>query len=91
MTKLRKISIMPMAKISCAFHVVVGLILGIIVTIGAMTGQEDEGFWSLGAWSLLVFPIINAMLGFLTGVFLAWGYNVFAHWFGGIEFDLENI
>ncbi len=90
MVKLKRVSIMPVAKILCAFHAVVGVILGTIVTIGSMTGQEDEGFWSLGPWSLLVFPLVNAALGFLTGLFLAWGYNLFAQWLGAIEFETES-
>jgi hypothetical protein len=90
MIKLKEISIMPVAKIFCAFHAVVGIVLGVIVTIGSLTGQEDEGFWSLGPWSLLVFPIVNAGLGFLTGAFLAGGYNLFSQWFGGVEFEIEG-
>ena len=90
MIKLQNISVMPLAKISCAFHVVIGVLLGIVVTIGSLTSQQDDGIWSLGAWSLLVFPVFNAALGFLTGLFLAWGYNLFAQWFGGIEFEIER-
>jgi len=82
---------MPSAKIFCALHAVVGVILGIVATIGSMTNQTDEGFWSLGPWSLLVFPVVNAGLGFLTGIFFAWAYNLFSQWFGGIEFELEEI
>ena len=87
MLKLKKISIIPLAKIFCVLQAMIGVILGIIVAIGSMTGQEDEGLWSLGPWSLLIFPIVNAVLGFLTGAFFAWGYNLLAQWLGGIEFE----
>ena len=90
MVKLQKISVMPVAKILCCLNALVGIILGVIVTIGSLTGQGDEGLWGLGAWSLLVFPVINAGMGFLTGIFLAWSYNLFSQWFGGIEFEIEN-
>ena len=90
MAKLQKISVFSLAKIFCGLHAVVGLVLGVIVTIGFTTGQLDDGFWSLGPWSLLVFPVVNSGLGFMTGAFLAWGYNFFAQWFGGIEFETEK-
>jgi flagellar biosynthesis protein FliQ len=89
MARLQRVSIISLAKIFCGLHAVVGLILGLIVTIGAATTQQDDGIWSLGPWSLLVFPIVNAGLGFLTGSFLAWTYNLFSRWFGGIEFEIE--
>jgi len=90
MVKLKKIAVMPLAKILCALQSMVGLILGVIVAIGSVTTQEDDGLWSLGAWSILVFPIVNAVLGLLSGMLLAWAYNLFAQWFGGIEFELED-
>ncbi len=90
MVKLKKISILSVAKILCCLNALVGFILGVVVTVGSMTGQEDEGLWGLGPWALLVFPIVNAGLGFLTGIFFIWVYNLFAQWFGGIEFELED-
>ena len=91
MPRLEKISILPLAKISSALHALVGFVLGMIVTIGSLTSQDENGIWSLGPWSVLVFPVVNAGLGFLTGAFMAWGYNYFAQGFGGIEFEVEEI
>ena len=90
MAKLQRISVISLGKIFCFLHAVVGLILGIIVTIGSLTNQEVDGFWSLGPLSLLVFPVVNAILGFLTGMFLAWAYNMFSQSLGGIEFEIEK-
>ena len=89
MVNLQKISVMSLAKVFAVLHALIGLILGVIVTIGSMSGSENDGFWGLGPWSLLVFPIVNAGLGFLTGILLAWSYNIFSQWFGGIEFKIE--
>jgi hypothetical protein len=74
MMKLVNISVMPVGKIFGAFQTTIGFILGIIAAIGSMTNQLDDGFWSLGAWSILVFPLINGILGLLTGIFFAWSY-----------------
>jgi len=90
MVKLNRINVLSLAKIVSAIQAVIGLVLGIVVSIGSTTNQQDDGIWSLGAWSLLVFPIVNAILGFLTGSLLALGYNLFAQWFGGIEFEIEK-
>ncbi len=90
MARLKKIAVMPLAKIFCCLHSTIGFILAVIVTIGSMSGQPDEGIWSLGPWSLLIFPVVNAGLGFLTGALLAWGYNFFSGNWGGIEFEIEE-
>ena len=90
MEKLLRISVLPLAKVFCYLYALVGFILGVMVTIGSFTTQESEGLGSLGPWSLLVFPIVNAGLGFLTGAFLAWGYNLLSQWLGGIEFEIEK-
>jgi hypothetical protein len=86
--KLQKIAVLPLAKIFCCLDASVGLVLGFVVTVGSILGQEGEGLWSLGVWSILVFPLVNAVLGFLTGMFVAWSYNLFSAWLGGIEVDL---
>ena len=83
--RLNKISPIPLAKILCCMHTVVGIILGITVTITSLMTSEEGG---MGAWSLLVFPVLNAGLGFLAGIFIAGSYNVFSQWFGKIEFDI---
>ena len=90
MRELRSISVLSLAKMVSAIQAVIGLILGIIVSIGPSGNQQDEGIWGLGPWSLLVFPIVNAVLGFLTGSLLALGYNLFAQWFGGIKYEVED-
>jgi len=88
--KLQRISVLPLSRILCVFQALIGLVLGLIVAIGSLTGQQDEGLWSLGSWSLLVFPVVNAALGFLTGAFFASAYNLFSKWFGCIEFEVES-
>jgi hypothetical protein len=87
---LKTISVLPVAKIFCVMHAVIGLILGLIVTLGSLTGQEYNGVLSIGPWSILVFPIANSILGFLTGLFIAGGYNLISKWVGSIEIEIEQ-
>jgi len=89
--QLKKISVMPLAKITTVIYALLGFLLGIIAAIVSVTGQDEEGFWSLGVWSLIVFPLVNAVAGFLMGVFFSGTYNLFSKWFGGIEVELEEV
>lgn len=90
MAKLQSISILTLAKIFAALHAMIGLVLAVIITIGSVTTGQEDGVWSLGPWSLLVFPVVNSILGFVTGSIIAWGYNLFSQKFGGIEFEIEQ-
>jgi len=89
--RLKRISVIPLAKIMTVIYALLGFLLGIIAAIVSMTGQDEEGFWSLGLWSLIVFPVVNAVGGFLMGVFFSGTYNLFSKWVGGIEIELEEI
>ena len=90
MPKLQKISLKPLAKLLCVFHAIVGLILGIIAAIGSAVTQQEDVFFSLGAWSILAFPLVNAGIGYLTGIIIAWAYNVLAKKVGGVEYEIEE-
>ena len=90
MTRLIKIKPISLARIFCVLHAFIGVLMGIISALIALSGQEADGIWSLGAWALLVFPLVNAGLGFLTGLFLAGAYNFLSRRMGAIEFDVEK-
>ena len=89
--KIQKISAVPLGIILCCMHTIVGLILGVIVSVGSLTNAEEGGLWDLGVWAILVLPLINAALGFITGLFLAGAYNLLVQWFGrAIELEVEQ-
>ena len=85
--KLKKISILPFSLILCALHAMVGLALGIIVAMISIVTKDQQAAMGLGAWAIVVFPILNALLGFLTGVLIAWAYNFFAAQLGGVRME----
>ncbi len=87
--KLKKISLKSLGIILSALHTLVGLMVGIIVTFGSLVNGET-GMWGLGAWSILVLPIINGILGFLTGCLIAGFYNFIASRLGGIVLEFEK-
>ena len=89
--KVRKIRAMPLATMLCCLHAIVGFILGLIVTIASsLSPTQEEGLMALGPWSMLVFPVLNGILGFLSGVFIAVCYNFLTPYCGGIEVEVEH-
>jgi len=88
--KLKKISMKSFILIFSTINVLAGFILGIIVTIASLAAPEEQGA-ALGAWAILIFPIVNGLLGVITGAFLTGMYNFLANYFGGLEFEFETL
>ncbi|MDK2907911.1 MAG: hypothetical protein PWQ87_369 [Candidatus Woesearchaeota archaeon] len=92
MQKLNKIGVLSVAKVNAVIGAILGLIWGIFA---AITGTSFAvlgglGFMAgLGLWSIIVFPIIYALIGFIGGVIGAFLYNLVAGWIGGIEIELK--
>jgi len=40
-------------------------------------------------WNLIRFPILYGIIGFVTGVILAWVYNLVAKGAGGIHLEIK--
>ena len=87
--KLIRISPMPLALFTMTVQAVVGLIFGLAVTVMSLTGL-DTGPGSPGIWAALLFPVLNAIFGFLAGLFMAWSYNTFSRMTGALELEFED-
>ncbi len=105
MMELKKLDVLSVGKVSALFGVIFGLVAGVIMTLisvsissmaSAMgpltTGMPIDPlmFVGLGALSIVIFPIIYAIYGFISGVITAFIYNIIAGKFGGIVVDLQN-
>ena len=88
--KLKKISTKSFILIFSAINVIAGFVLGAVVTIAALTSPADQAAGPLGPWAILIFPVLNGLLGLATGSFLTWMYNFLAQFFGGIELEFED-
>ena len=71
-------------------NVIAGFFLGAVVTIVSVTNPADQSAGPLGPWAILIFPILNGVLGLATGAFLTGMYNFLAQYFGGIELEFED-
>lgn len=105
MMELKKLDVVSVGKVYALFGVIFGLIMGVVMTlvsvslssmISAMgplsTGMpiDPTMFVGFGALSIVVFPIIYAIGGFISGIITAFIYNIIAGKFGGIVVDLQN-
>ena len=94
MAKLRKISVVSLAKLQAVLMAFIGLIAGMAYSFGgaiyeAFTGSLNSGT-ALAFLALIGMPILFAVFGFITGTIEAYLYNVASKWFGGIEIDIEQ-
>ena len=98
--EIYKIRVWPMAKIWGLSAAILGLIIGIFVGfimffIGTFLGTDNSFSNYLGATlgiaGFIIMPIFIGLLGFTIGALLAFLYNVFASWFGGIKIELRDI
>jgi hypothetical protein len=89
--KLMKISTKSFIIVFSAINVIAGFMLGAVVTMFAVLVPDDQGAGVFGVWSILVFPILNGILGVITGAFLTGAYNFFAKRLGGVEIEFENL
>jgi len=92
MAVIKKIGILSFAKIYSLLLSLVGLFEGTLLTITQATNPEalaqSQILSQIGYAGIIVFPIVYALLGFFLGIILAWFYNLFSGWVGGVEFDL---
>lgn len=87
---LKKVPTKAFTLMFASINVIAGFFLGILVTTASLLSPpEQEG--NIGAWAIILFPIINGLLGLATGSFLTWIYNLLARRLGGIEMELESL
>jgi hypothetical protein len=96
---LRRIEPVSFGKISGVLYALLGIFIGLFFslvslvagTIGGVGPEEPFPLYGLlfGAGSVIVFPILYGIMGFIFGMLTAWLYNVAAGYVGGIEVAFE--
>jgi hypothetical protein len=99
---LKKIGVMSLARILGIIYAFLGLIIGIfvalVVSLGAIAGSRFSEFSHgpspllglvFGIGSIVIFPILYGLLGFLAGLIASALYNWIVGFAGGIELELE--
>lgn len=93
MLKIKRINILAMSKVFCVLYALFGLIIGSIMTLMALTGAQpapgSEGT-NFGIASIIVFPLLYALIGFISGAVTAYLFNMTTQWVGPLEFETSE-
>jgi hypothetical protein len=98
---VKQVGVWSIARISGALYAGLGLVIGAVFALVALLGagfastmHNEEapaalvgGFLGVGA--VVALPIFYGVMGLVGGALMAWLYNVFAGFVGGIEVTLE--
>jgi len=93
---VKRIGVWSYAKIATIIMAIFGLINGIYMAIvisllgTRASAAVDPLTLSLGAFVIIIFPIIFAIMGFVGGIIGAWLYNMIAKWVGGVKIEFEK-
>ena len=90
MTVLKHIGVLSLAKIMALIGLVVGLLVGIfwgaLFAVAAPFMPGYHPFAALGGFAIVVLCLVlGAVGGFIHGAVVAFLYNVFADWIGGVD------
>jgi hypothetical protein len=94
---VKRVGVLSLAKIEAVVMAVFGLIIGLFygLFLGAMgammpAGRGGAAMGGIGLLSIIIFPILYAVIGFIAGAIGAAIYNFASGFMGGIEMDLED-
>ncbi len=92
---LKRIEPLSLAKVAGILYAFIGIIAGLFMWMfsGLMSnfggGDADMFATMFGVGSVIIFPILYGIMGFILGFISAALYNVVADRIGGIEVDLS--
>jgi hypothetical protein len=95
MQRIKSVSVLSSAKMSCVIYGCIGLLIIPFVLIGGLASfvRGSGGNGAIGGIAFLAIgifaPIFYAGMGFVVGAITALVYNLAAKWMGGIEIELE--
>ncbi len=91
MQKVKRIGVLSLAKILGLLYTIFGLILGVLFAVLPLLGfSADETGLFFGSASIIIFPILYGIMGFIGGAITAFFYNLIAKWIGGLEVEITK-
>ena len=86
--EIRSIDVWSAAKVLGTTYALIGLIVGVLTTLGALASDTGVGAGAMtagGVFSTILIIIFYALGGFIAGVLTAVIYNIVAGIVGGIR------
>ena len=91
MQKVKRIGVLSLAKILGILYAIFGLIVGALFALLPLFGfNADETGLSFGTASIIIFPILYGIMGFVGGLITAFFYNLIVGKVGGLEVELAK-
>jgi ABC-type antimicrobial peptide transport system permease subunit len=95
LVQIRRISIRSVFLLAMVLYGLIGLLVGVILAVVATVevppGTEENLLEQLGAWSVVVFPVLYGLAGGLTAAVAAALYNAGASMVGGIKVEVPDV
>jgi len=90
---INKIEPMTLARICGLTYAIIGLIGGIVVALLTVTGVTvDPSKFEMGIFgvaSIVAFPVLYGLMGFIFGYLGAFVYNAVAKKIGGVKVEVQ--
>lgn len=86
-TRIRNINPLQLGIVYAVLYALIGVIIGICFALIGMAASSmaPSGMFSFGWLSIIIFPILYGVIGFIGGLIVGFFYNLVAGWTGGIE------
>ena len=94
--RVTKVNAFSLAKMLGVLQAALGFVTGVLFSllaiskIALMEANDAVPETLFGVWSFLFLPVLNGVIGFISGWLVAWMYNSFSSILGGVEIDLEK-
>ena len=98
-TQIRRVGISSCVKIFALLYAIVGIFIGGMFSLFALLGA-GQGLFSqvgpiarlaFGVGSIILFPVLYAAIGAISGVICGAAYNLAADFVGGLELEFDDV
>ena len=94
MKRIKKVGVLSLGKTLGGLYFLFGLVAGAIFSVLSFFGvnlPQGQGGHNLafGVASIIIFPALYGVFGFIGGILCAYFFNLCAKIFGGIEIEID--
>jgi len=90
---LKRVGVWSVAKLLCISYGAIGFVVGLLFALLSSSKNSFlPGFGAtLGIATIVIAPLIYAVMGLIAGALSAVLFNIFARVTGGIEFEFDEL